>query len=192
MIKIAMTKFGMPPEEHEISGADSDLDPKLYQAIANSRGHAIIVGAGHIGQTIANEMLAHNISVCVVDFNPVNLHPFNQNGVPTVTGDGANYDVLRQAGIGRASTVLVTVPRDDLAINVVKSVRALNPSVIIASRSRYRLNVPKLEREGAALVLCEENFVADELVKLLLAYLNGNPTKSSEKPSQQGAEPVPA
>ncbi len=192
MIKIAMTKFGMPPEEHEISGADSDLDPKLYQAIANSRGHAIIVGAGHIGQTIANEMLAHNISVCVVDFNPVNLHPFNQNGVPTVTGDGANYDVLRQAGIGRASTVLVTVPRDDLAINVVKSVRALNPSVIIASRSRYRLNVPKLEREGAALVLCEENFVADELVKLLLAHLNGNPTKSSEKPSQQGAEPVPA
>ncbi len=191
MIKIAMTKFGMEPEAPELTGADADIDPELYRAITGARGHAIIVGAGHIGKTLANELNAHKISVCVVDFNPVNLHPFNQNGVPTVTGDGANYDVLRQAGIGRASAVFVTVPRDDLAINVVKSARALNPTVVIASRARYRLNISKLEREGSALVLCEENYVADELVKLVVQYLEGQ-TSGATSASKTTPTPVPA
>ena len=188
MIKIAMTKFGMEPEAHEISGADADVDPKLLDAIASSRAHAIIVGAGHVGQTLANDLISRNMSVCLIDFNPVNLHPFNQNGIPTVTGDGANYDVLRQAGIGRASAVFVTVPRDDLALNVVNSVRAINPTAIIAARSRYRLNVAPLERAGARLVLCEENYVADELIKLLAEYFD----RKDEKPTAPTPTPAPA
>ncbi len=184
MIKIAMTKFGMEPEAHEISGAYADVDPKLFEAMASARAHAIIVGAGHIGQTLANDLISRNLSVCLIDFNPVNLQSFNQNGIPTVTGDGANYDVLRKAGIGRASVVFVTVPRDDLALNVVNSVTAINPTAIIAARSRYRLNVSPLERAGARLVLCEENYVADELVKLLAEYFERN--------DKQTPEPTPA
>ena len=179
MIKIAMTKFGMPPESREASGADVDVDPKLREAISSAFGHAIIVGAGHIGQTLANDLISRGMSVCLVDFNPVNLHSFKQNGIPTVAGDGANYDVLRQAGIGRAKVIFVTVPRDDLALNVVKSAKAMNPSAVVASRARYRLNISQLERAGSSLVLCEENYVADELVKLLADYFGSNERKDA-------------
>ena len=87
--------------------------------------------------------------------------------MPTVVGDGANQDVLRTAGIGRASIVFVTVPRDDLALNVVKSVRNMNPSVIIAARARYRLSVAQLKRAGANPIVCEEERIADELVDMV-------------------------
>ena len=64
------------------------------------------------------------------------------------------------------------------------SVTAINPTAIIAARSRYRLNVSPLERAGARLVLCEENYVADELVKLLAEYFERN--------DKQTPEPTPA
>lgn len=182
LVKIAMTKFGMPPEPQEASKADEGVSPRLLEAIASSKGHAIVVGAGPIGQTLARALLAAGRSVCVVDFNPVNLQAFSQDNVPTVTGDGADYEVLRRAGIGRAKLVFVTVPRDELTIGVVKSVRALNPTAEIAARTRYRINVAPLQRAGAGIVLCEENAIAEDMLRLLETNLN----------SKSNPEPAPA
>ena len=132
----------------------------------------IIIGAGPIGQGLANALIAAQRSVCVVDFNPVNLQPFRQNNVATVTGDGADYEILRQAGIGHAELVFVTTPRDDLTLGVVRAVRALKPTAAIAARTRYRVNVAPLERAGARIVLCEENAIAEDMLKLINDHLN--------------------
>lgn len=172
MVKLAMTKFGMPPEAAEVSKADELVSPELIRAIGNSKGHAIIIGAGPIGQGLANALIAAQRSVCVVDFNPVNLQPFRQNNVATVTGDGADYEILRQAGIGHAELVFVTTPRDDLTLGVVRAVRALKPTAAIAARTRYRVNVAPLERAGARIVLCEENAIAEDMLKLINDHLN--------------------
>ncbi|MDO5308616.1 MAG: cation:proton antiporter [Planctomycetia bacterium] len=179
MVKTAMTKFGMAPEEAVASGADADINPHLLEAINHATGHAIIVGAGHIGQSLANALIARDKSVCLIDFNPVNLQPFNQNGIPTVAGDGANHDVLRSAGIGRAEIVFVTVPRDDLALNVVKAARELRPQALIACRARYRLNTAQLQRAGAGIVLCEEDRIAEELVTLLERHYSQQPLNAA-------------
>lgn len=168
MVKTALTKFGMKPEETSVgSGGDFGIAAEIQRAIKTSQSHVVVVGAGHIGNSLANALIAKECSVCLIDFNPVNLQPYKQLGVPTVVGDGANQDVLRTAGIGRASIVFVTVPRDDLALNVVKSARNMNPSVIIAARARYRLSVAQLKRAGANSIVCEEERIADELVDMM-------------------------
>ncbi len=168
MVKTALTKFGMKPEETSVeSGGDFGIAAEIQRAIKTSQSHVVVVGAGHIGNSLANALIAKECSVCLIDFNPVNLQPYKQLGVPTVVGDGANQDVLRTAGIGRASIVFVTVPRDDLALNVVKSARNMNPSVIIAARARYRLSVAQLKRAGANPIVCEEERIADELVDMI-------------------------
>lgn len=182
MVKFAITKTGMPPEVADASKADEDVSPDLIRAIANSEGHGIVVGAGPIGQTLAHALLKANRSVCVVDFNPVNLQPFNQNGTPTVAGDGADHDVLRRAGIGRAKLVFVTTPLDELTIGVVKSARALNPTAEIVARTRYRINVAPLQRAGAGFVLCEENSIAEDMLKLIEDHV-----ESASKPSPASA-----
>ncbi len=168
MVKIALTKFGMKPEEtSEESGGNFGIAAEIQRAIKTSQGHVVVVGAGHIGNSLANALIAKERSVCLIDFNPVNLQPYQQLGVPTVVGDGANQDVLRTAGIGRADVVFVTVPRDDLALNVVKSARNMNPSVIIAARTRYRLSIAQLKRADANHVVCGEERIADELVDMM-------------------------
>ncbi len=180
MVNLSLTKlFGMKPEPRESVKADSAISPELRAAINSKNGHSIIVGVGHIGGQLAEELTRRGKSVCLVDFNPVNLHPFAQLGLETVAGDGADEDVLQAAGIGRAELILVTVPRDDLALNVVRACRQLNPTAVILSRSRYRLNIQPLKRAGAETVLCEENNICDALVKMIADhYANAEPSAS--------------
>ena len=167
IVKIALTKFGMKPEEVDTSKKDEAITPELRRAIKNATGHVVIVGAGHIGKRVADELIALGSSVCLIDFNPVNLQPFKQNGTATVVGDGADQNILRAAGVERSDAVFVTVPRDDLAINVVRSARDMFPTVPIIARTRYNLNAPLLKRAGATRVFCEEERIADELVQIL-------------------------
>lgn len=167
MVKIALTKFGMPPEEPEANKSDEDISPALVRAINNAKSHAVIVGAGPMGRTVAKTLLVRGRSVCLVDLNPVNLQPFKQSGVPTVQGNGMDYEVLQHAGIGRAQLVFVTAPNDAVSLEIVKSARALNPTVAIAARTRFGVNVAPLERAGAQLVLCEEETIAADMVVLL-------------------------
>lgn len=168
MVKIALTKFGMKPEEKKSTGKDEALAPELRRAIAEAKGQVIIViGAGHIGKRVADELGTLGALVCLVDFNPVNLHPFKQNGVATVVGDGADQNVLRAAGIDHSGAVFVTVPRDDLALNVVRSAHDMFPALPIVARVRYNLNVSALKRAGAIRVFCEEEHIAEELVQVL-------------------------
>ncbi len=167
MIKIALTKFGMKPEEAATTNNADVISPELRRAMNEAKGHVIIVGAGHIGKRVADEIRILGGSVCLVDFNPVNLHPFSQEGVPTITGDGADQEILREAGIYESDAIFVTIPRDDLAINIVKAARAMNPTLPIIARARYSLNVSTLKRSGATRVFCEEVQIADELVDIL-------------------------
>ena len=169
----------MAEEVADASKSDEDISPELIRAITNSEGHGIVVGAGPIGQTLANALLKAKRSVCVVDFNPVNLQSYSQDNVPTVAGDGADHEVLRKAGIGRARLVFVTTPNDDLTINVVRSARALNPTAEIVARTRYRINVAPLQRAGAGFVLCEENAIAEDMLKLIEDNVGGAPVPAS-------------
>lgn len=173
MVKFGLTKLGMQPEAPEIGRADADLDPDLAAAINSKGGHAVVIGVGHIGGSLAEELTALGKSVCLIDMNPVNLQPFAQRGIATVQGDGSDPEILRQAGAGRAEIIAVTTPRDDVALNVVKSCQQANPTSVILARARYRLNVQPMKRSGAEFVFCEENKICDELLNLLKEYSLG-------------------
>lgn len=170
LVKTALTKFGMPPEETpQLSGADM-LAPEIREAISKAKRHVVIVGVGHIGKRLAESLMDMGVNVAMIDFNPVNLQPFKQIGVGTVAGDGADQDVLRTAGVDYADAIFVTVPKDELALNVVKSARDMNPTLPILARSRYCLNVSPLKRAGANQVFCEEEQLADQLIEILKRY----------------------
>ena len=79
MVKIALTKFGMKPEETSVENdGNFGIAAEIQRAIKASQGHVVVVGAGHIGNSLANALLAKECSVCLIDFNPVNLQPYQQ------------------------------------------------------------------------------------------------------------------
>jgi len=75
--------------------------------------HIVIMGAGRVGSRLATIMDTEGHRVTVVDRDPDAFARLPQSfkGV-TILGDGADEDVLRQAGLGEAD-VFVAVTQSD-------------------------------------------------------------------------------
>lgn len=128
---------------------------------------AVVIGAGPIGRNIAAQLETMGMDVCLVDLSPINLYAFAQQGFRTVAGDGQEAEVLEHAGVPRAQLVVVTVPDDAVAVEIVRRARTMNRTAPILVRCRYQLNQNMLKRVGASAVVSEETEAAAALAGLL-------------------------
>ncbi len=135
--------------------------------IAGSVPHAVVIGLGPIGRQAASRLEIGGIDVCLVDMSPVNLHPFAQQGFHTVAGDAVEADVLRRAGAPDVRLAVVTVPDDRTAVQIVRTLRSVNPDCRILVRCRYQANVARVRRAGADAVISEEVEASQALLQVL-------------------------
>lgn len=138
--------------EHEIAIRPPSHDDEIRQAT--------VVGIGPVGSQIASQLETAGYDVCLVDLNPVNLHPFAQQGFRTIRGDGSDLSVLRRADVRNCTFVAVTVPADRSAIQTVSAVRSLTPNATVVVRCRFEASASKLRAAGATDVFSDETEVA--------------------------------
>lgn len=141
-------------------------EAKLPQ-LAGASPRALVVGLGPIGGQVASQLELLGMDVCLIDLSPVNLHRFAQQGFRTVAGDACDPDVLEHAGVRRCQMVVVTVPDDRIARQVVIRLRAVNSKCTIVVRCRYQSNAVQVKRSGADAVISEESEASSALVRLL-------------------------
>lgn len=152
--------------------ADVQLDRELEGTrplelrVEGSR-HAVVIGAGPIGCQLVSQLELSGIDVCLVDLSPVNLHSFAQQGFHTVAGDATDTDVLRRADVTACSLALVTVPKDAVARQIVKTIRRLNRDCTILVRCRYQSNIAGIKSAGADALVSEESEATAGMLRLL-------------------------
>lgn len=117
---------------------------------------AAVVGIGPIGGQLASRLETDGVAVTLLDLSPVNLHRFAQGGFATHAGDARDPATLRHAGGQSWELVAVCVPNDDVALEVVRAVRLVNPTAPIVVRCRLQSYAAKLRRAGATAVVSEE------------------------------------
>ena len=115
--------------------------------------HYIVVGAGRLGISVIEEVTASGGSVCVIERDPKNIAALIRRGFLVIQGDGANDDVLREAGIMRAQGMAVAVPSGAEAIFVTLSARHLHPTLPISTRAGDKEEALKARRAGATSVV---------------------------------------
>jgi CPA2 family monovalent cation:H+ antiporter-2 len=128
---------------------------------------AVVIGIGPVGQRLASTLEMRGVDVCVVDLSPVNLHAFAQVGFRTVAGDAGRPAILRAAGVAHAGLVIVCVPNDEAALEIVRRVRIINHSGRLIVRCRYESNAERLRKLGADEVISEEVRTVQALLSLL-------------------------
>lgn len=128
---------------------------------------ALVIGLGPIGGRVASQLETEGRDVCLVDLSPVNLHSFAQQGFRTVAGDASDEEILRLADVEHCHLAVVTVPADQVAIDVVVAIRRLNHRCQVVVRCRYQANVAAVRRAGANAVVSEETEAAGALVRML-------------------------
>ena len=117
--------------------------------------HAIILGFGRMGQTVARLMEAANVRWLALDLNARHVARAHQSGLPVFFGDGTQHAVLDAAGGARACVIVVTLDSSAAAERAVEAARLLRPDLPIAARARDHDQVHKLEGLGAAFVIPE-------------------------------------
>ena len=77
--------------------------------------HAVIVGAGELGVTVARRMVSAGHEIAVIDLDRSRREQLDEAlGGVSIAGDGTEATVLSRAGANRAEALIATTGRDDV------------------------------------------------------------------------------
>ena len=122
---------------------------RMQRSIDSLSGHAVICGFGQVGQAIAEAMIDAGTEVVLID-SDAGVDPGDLHLVP---GDAIHDNTLRNAGIERASSLVVALDSDADNLYVALSARAICPELFIVARANSPEALPKLEQAGANRVI---------------------------------------
>jgi monovalent cation:H+ antiporter-2, CPA2 family len=133
--------------------------------------HVIVIGFGLAGRAAVNSVIEQGISYTVIESNPEVVERCIPGGLHIIRGDARDADVLRQAGIDRATDVAVTVPNDAMTLAVVEQARRLSATARIIARCTFVSGGMEATRVGADDTVIAEQVVATEFGRAILAAL---------------------
>lgn len=116
-------------------------------------GHHILCGYGRVGEEIARELVARRMPFVVVESNPETLQRAVAAGHLVIEGDAASDEVLEQAGVRRARTLLAASDSDSGNTYITLTAKALNPGVFVVARAGKRESEARARRAGADRVI---------------------------------------
>jgi CPA2 family monovalent cation:H+ antiporter-2 len=100
------------------------------------RDHAILVGYGRVGHTIAAALLRHGLPVVVIEGDRHIADALRQAAtLPVIWGDAAQEEVLAAANPGAARLLILALPGAWEARRVMALARAAQPGIGIAVRT---------------------------------------------------------
>jgi len=156
----------------------------LRRKLAGLKDHFIVCGYGRLGQGTAAMLKRLGATVVVVDRDPERLRDLPSDIFPVV-GDALEEEVLLQAGIRRARSLIATFADDTLNVYLVLEARDIQPDVEVISAASSREAGRRLYLAGAARVVSPQVLGADILAKS--AY---NPAVYQLMSDMMGAEPL--
>ncbi len=109
-------------------------------------GHLIVLGYGDVGKQIVEVLQDNDVRFVVVDMNE---HVLESANFEYVIGNGADEDVLKEAGVESASTVIVTLNSDTDVIFATLITHGLNPESTILARANSVKSIDKIYKAGA-------------------------------------------
>jgi voltage-gated potassium channel len=141
---------------------------KMQKKIDGFKDHIIICGYGRNGQQAAKKLVAYNKSFVVVERDKEIIEKFQNEMVPFVLGNANEDEVLLQAGIERASTLISALPNDADNLFVVLSARQINSKLNIISRASQETSYKKLKLAGANNVILPDRIGGDHMASLVV------------------------
>lgn len=135
----------------------------LYPQPPVSGKPVVIIGGGRIGVATGQALEHAGIDYRIIERDPEACLADGHR----VVGDATRLSVLMDAGIGDASTVIVTTHDDDINIYLTLYLRSIRPDLLIISRSMHERNLANLHRAGADFVMSHSTMGANYIFNRL-------------------------
>ena len=131
-------------------------------------GQVVLVGYGRVGRRIGEALTLHGISFVVAEENREIVERLRARGIPAVSGDASDPNVLIQAHIHRARVLVIATP-DTLDVRrMVEIARTVNPRIETVVRTHSEEEAVLLEKEQAGKVFLGENELAQSMIEHVL------------------------
>jgi len=143
----AMTQITRAVLEGDLARAYQER--RRHRIMRQLVNHHIVVGYGRLGRIVTRELIDAGHRVVVIEREGPSFDEITEMGIPGIQGDGADDEVLRQAGIERARGLAITAAPMAEAIFITLSARQLNATVPILTRVESDEGAVKARRAGA-------------------------------------------
>lgn len=130
---------------------------------------AIVIGLGHAGINILEELTQNGIPCTGVDFNMNHVNTVRSKGISAIYGDATRVEVLESAGIRDSYVVLITVSGKQLTSQILAVVHHLCPRVKVIVRVQYILELKDLPSRESDEIVVSEKEATHALIKKALA-----------------------
>jgi monovalent cation:proton antiporter-2 (CPA2) family protein len=101
-------------------------------------GSVLVIGFGRFGQIVSQYLLAEDVDVTIIDFDPEMIRVAGRFGFKVYYGDGTRLDVLRAAGLAQARLVAICIDKEEPTNRIVDLTRAEFRGTKIFARSYDR------------------------------------------------------
>lgn len=153
--------MGMPAQLDELDSllAIYDINPNPI----------LLIGGGMVGAAAARELTRKGVDVHLVEKERGRCRQLRSVCTKVFHGDASDYNLLHEAGIDKAPSVLLTTNDDAVNVYLTSYCRRLNPELRIVSRITHERNLDAIHRAGADFVLSYSTLGVDAV----MAILNG-------------------
>lgn len=141
---------------------------KMQKKIDSLKNHIIICGYGRNGSQAAKKLIAYEKDFVVIEKDKEIIDKFQSELVSFIQGNANEDEILLQAGIDRASTLISALPNDADNLFVVLSARQINKGLTIISRASQQTSYNKLKLAGANNVILPDMIGGDHMASLVV------------------------
>jgi Trk K+ transport system NAD-binding subunit len=140
----------------------------MFVIYAPNENPVVVIGGGKVGQATARALRTRGVAVHLVERDVAQRALLERVADRIVVGNAADRDVLMEAGLGQAPSVVLTTNDDAINIFLAIFCRRLNPDLRIVSRITHERNLEAIHRAGADFVLSYNALAAKSVMALLL------------------------
>jgi Trk K+ transport system NAD-binding subunit len=127
----------------------------------------LVIGGGKVGRATALALGRRGLPVNIVEKNERLRRVIGVQATRVIVGDAADRDVLLDAGLEEAGSVVLTTNDDAVNIYLTVYCRRLKPDLNIVSRITHERNVEAIYRAGADFVLSYASLGREFVISLL-------------------------
>lgn len=117
--------------------------------------HVVILGYGHVGQTVGKLLQAEGIGYIALDTDPAIVSYSRKSKRPIYYGDGTRREVLKAVSLSKARAAVITVNDFYAANKAVIAIKNLAPDLPVVVRTSDLRHLLRLEEAGADIAVSE-------------------------------------
>ena len=133
--------------------------------VTELEGHTIVIGIGRVGKHVIDSLSASAAQLYVIDESDEEIKRLHARNIEGIAGTATT--LLYAANPAKASAMIVTIPSNFEAGQIIEQARAANPAIPIIGRAQSEAEAEHLKKYGATDVV----ITFDTLAEAMLASL---------------------